>query len=150
MVVADFSNTDSILIYTKEPLYQYNKGQHLNIIGLDSEYFYNAKFVTDESITYVTDIEDITNGFRIEIPDKLLSENGHYKDYWIMVYLNFTDDINTITTTKIVNILVKFISETEDDEISYSNGNLIIDTDIINNAIITDDGNGNVIISENN
>lgn len=148
MVVADFSNTDSILIYTKEPLYQYNKGQHLNVIGLDSEYFYSAKFVTDESITYVTNIEDIKNGFRVEIPDEILSENGHYKDYWIMVYLNFTDDTNTITTIKVVNILVKFISETEriENGIDYSNGNLTIDS--LNNVTITDDENGNVIISE--
>ena len=139
MIIADFSNTDNIIIYPKSQLYQYDKGQHLNIVGLDIEYFSQIRFITDMSATIVTDAEEITDGFRVTIPDSILSESGHYKDYWITAYITFTNGDNTTITEKVVKIYVNYISETDSE---YNNAT-ISDT----NITVIDDNNGNITLN---
>lgn len=141
MVIADFSNTNDVTIYTKTPLFQYDKGQHLNILGLNSDNFYQAEFVTDISDTIVNDCEDIDNGFRISIPDTILSESGHYKDYWINVYISFSDGDDIVNVIRAVKIYVKFISDKTSSLTSSSN--IVVISDNIN---VSDDDNGNVVI----
>lgn len=140
MVIADFRNTDIKSMYAKTSLCQYDKGQHLNILGLDAEKFYNVKFITSESITFVDEKEIITDGYRVLIPDKILSEKGHYKDYYISAYINQTDGDSAIAVTKVFNILVKFVSETETSNTNVTN------VDSNEELIVTDDGEGNVTI----
>lgn len=143
MVIADFSNTNDVTIYTKTPLFQYDKGQHLNILGLSSDNFYQAEFVTDISDTIINDCEDIDNGFRISIPDTILSENGHYKDYWITVYVSFSDGDDIVNVIRAVKIYVKFISD-KTSSLTSSSDTVVISDNI--NINVSDDGNGNVVI----
>lgn len=138
MVIADFRNTNAKSMYSKTSLCQYDKGQHLNILGLDIGEFYNVKFITSESITFANDAEEIADGYRVTIPDRVLSERGHYKDYYIVAYINQTDGDGLIANTKIFNILVKFVSETE------TSNTIIPNTD--EELFVTDDGEGNVVI----
>lgn len=137
MIIADFSNTNNTTVYPKSYLYQYNKGQHLNIIGIDLEYFKDIKFLTEQSVMYVQDVEEIANGFRVMIPDKLLSESGHYKDYWITAYINFECGNDNLTTIKEVKILVKFVSanETSDSQVTIEDdehGNVFVECSNLN------------------
>ena len=155
MVIADFRNSDNNNMYSKTSLCQYDKGQHLNILGLDIGKFYNVKFITSESITFIDEAEAITDGYRVEIPDKILSEGGHYKDYYIVAYINQTDGDKAISNVKKFNILVKFVSVTETSNTiipNYSDEELIVTDDGEGNVTIiglTDDGDGNVVIDGN-
>lgn len=138
MIIADFRNTDMKTLYAKTPLCQYDTGQHLNILGLDISDFYSVKFVTSESITFVSEVEEIADGYRVEIPDEILSEMGHYKDYYITAYIIETDGVAAIYDKKIFNFLVKYVSDTETHHVNIDNEE--------EEFIVTDDGKGNVTI----
>lgn len=138
MIIADFRNTNMKTLYAKTPLCQYDTGQHLNILGLDINKFHTVKFVTSESITFVSEMEEITDGYRVEIPDEILSEMGHYKDYYITAYIIETDGVTAIYDKKIFNFLVKYVSDTETHHINIDNEE--------EEFIVTDDGKGNVTI----
>lgn len=138
MVIADFRNTNAKTLYAKTSLCQYDVGQHLNVLGLDINRFYNAKFITSESVTLISDAEEILDGYRIVIPDGVLSEKGHYKDYYVAVYISQADDNMAIGDVMIFNFLVKFVSETEIGRLNIDNGE--------EKFIVTDDGKGNVTI----
>lgn len=138
MIIADFRNTNMKTLYAKTPLCQYDTGQHLNILGLDINRFHTVKFVTSESITFVSEMEEITDGYRVEIPDEILSEMGHYKDYYITAYIIETDGVTAIYDKKIFNFLVKYVSDTETHHVNIDNEE--------EEFIVTDDGKGNVTI----
>lgn len=138
MIIADFRNTNMKTLYAKTPLCQYDTGQHLNILGLDINKFHTVKFVTSESITFVSEMEEITDGYRVEIPDEILSEMGHYKDYYITAYIIETDGATAIYDKKIFNFLVKYVSDTETHHVNIDNEK--------EEFIVTDDGKGNVTI----
>lgn len=138
MIIADFRNTNMKTLYAKTPLCQYDTGQHLNILGLDINKFHTVKFVTSESITFVSEMEEITDGYRVEIPDEILSEMGHYKDYYITAYIIETDGVTAIYDKKIFNFLVKYVSDTETHHVNIDNEE--------EEFIVTDDGKGNVTI----
>jgi hypothetical protein len=138
MVIADFRNTDMKTLYAKTPLCQYDVGQHLNILGLDINKFHMVKFITSESITFVSEAEEITDGYRVDIPNEILSESGHYKDYYITAHIIENDGAMAIYDEKIFNFLVKFVSDTETHHLNINNKE--------EELIVTDDGKGNVII----
>lgn len=138
MIIADFRNTDMKTLYAKTPLCQYDTGQHLNILGLDINKFYMVKFVTSESIIFVSEMEEITDGYRVDIPNEVLSESGHYKDYYVTAYIIESDGAMAIYDEKIFNFLVKFVSDKETHHVNIDNEE--------EEFIVTDDGKGNVTI----
>lgn len=89
--------------YASEPLYQYDYGQHLRIVGMDLPDHVEVHFSTrdtggDSDRRLGTTTDGATD---VAIPDKMLENNGATSDYYIYAFVYIADEESGKTVRRI-------------------------------------------------